>query len=58
MCPACIATAVMIASGVASTGGLAAMALKKLGAKHASDGQRQDAPDERRATSSLTPGSS
>jgi hypothetical protein len=48
----------MIASGVASTGGLAAMALKKLGAKHASDGQRQDAPDERRATSSLPPGSS
>jgi len=45
----------MIASGVASTGGLAAMALKKLGA---TDGRRQDPPDERRATSSLTPGSS
>ena len=58
MCPACLATAVMIASGIASTGGLAAFAMKKLGAKNATDGRRQDEPDERRATSSLTPGSS
>jgi hypothetical protein len=48
----------MIASGVASTGGLAAIAMKKLGAKKATDGHRQDEPDERRATSPLTPGSS
>ncbi len=30
MCPACLTTMVLIASGTASTGGLAALAMKKL----------------------------
>jgi len=37
MCPVCIATAVVIAGGVASTGGLAAVAMKKFGVKNAAD---------------------
>jgi len=35
MCPVCIATAVLIAGKVTSTGGLAAMAVKKFGVKNA-----------------------
>jgi len=35
MCPVCITTAVLIAGGVTSTGGLSAVALKRLGAKSA-----------------------
>ncbi|MGB0125523.1 MAG: hypothetical protein WA419_18050 [Silvibacterium sp.] len=35
MCPFCLATAVLIAASVTSTGGLAAVAIKKLGAKNA-----------------------
>ena len=35
MCPVCLTTAVLIAGGVASTGGLAAVAIKKFGAKNA-----------------------
>jgi hypothetical protein len=31
MCPMCISNAVLMAGGVTSTGGLAALALKKLG---------------------------
>jgi hypothetical protein len=30
MCPVCVTTAVLIAGGIASTGGLAALAVKKL----------------------------
>jgi len=30
MCPVCMTTAVLIAGGIASTGGLAALAVKKL----------------------------
>jgi hypothetical protein len=37
MCPLCIATAALIAGKVASTGGLAALAIKKLGVKNAVD---------------------
>ena len=37
MCPVCITTAVLIASGVASTGGLAAAAMKKSGVENAAD---------------------
>lgn len=35
MCPACMTTAVLIAGGLASIGGLAAAAMKKPGAKNA-----------------------
>jgi hypothetical protein len=37
MCPVCITTAVMIAGSVTSTGGLAALAIKKFGVKNAVD---------------------
>jgi hypothetical protein len=37
MCPVCITTAVLIAGSVASTGGLAAVAMMKFGAKNAAD---------------------
>ena len=35
MCPVCLATAMLIAVSVTSTGGLAAVAMKKFGAKNA-----------------------
>jgi hypothetical protein len=35
MCPVCITTAVLIASGAAGTGGLAAVAMRKSGVKNA-----------------------
>ena len=35
MCPFCLATAMLIAVGVSSTGGLAAVAIKKFGVKNA-----------------------
>jgi hypothetical protein len=37
MCPVCLATAMWIAVSVTSTGGLAAMAMKKFGVKNAVD---------------------
>ena len=37
MCPMCISTLVLLAGSVISTGGLAAMAIKKLGGKNAPD---------------------
>ena len=37
MCPVCITTAVLIAGSVTSTGGLAAIAIKKFGGKNAAD---------------------
>ena len=37
MCPVCIATAALIAGSVTSTGGLAAIAIKKFGGKNAID---------------------
>ena len=37
MCPFCISTAVLIAGSVISTGGLAAIAIKKFGGKNAPD---------------------
>jgi hypothetical protein len=37
MCPVCVTTAVLIAGSVTSTGGLAAIALKKFGVKSAVD---------------------
>jgi hypothetical protein len=40
MCPVCITTAALIAGGVTSTGGLAAIAIRKLGGKNATDNPR------------------
>ena len=40
MCPMCISTVVLIAGSVISTGGLAAIAIKKFGGKNA-PGQRE-----------------
>ena len=37
MCPVCITTAALIAGSVTSTGGLAAIAIKKFGGKNALD---------------------
>ena len=37
MCPVCLATAMLIAVGVTSTGGLAAVAMKKFGMKSAQE---------------------
>ncbi len=37
MCPVCITTAALIAGGVTSTGGLAAIAIWKFGVKNAAD---------------------
>ena len=37
MCPVCITTAMLIAGSVTSTGGLAAIAIRKFGVKDAAD---------------------
>ncbi len=37
MCPVCLTTAALIAGSVTSTGGLAAIAIKKFGGKNAAD---------------------
>jgi len=37
MCPVCITTAALIAGSVTSTGGLAAIAIKRFGGKNAAD---------------------
>jgi hypothetical protein len=37
MCPVCLTTAALIAGSVTSTGGLAAIAIKKFGSKNAID---------------------
>ena len=37
MCPVCLTTAVLIACGITSTGGLAAIAIKKFGGKSVLD---------------------
>jgi hypothetical protein len=37
MCPACITTAMLIAGSFISTGGVAAIVIKKLGGKNATD---------------------
>ena len=39
MCPFCISTAVLIAGSVISTGGRAAIAIKKFGVKNAVDNE-------------------
>jgi hypothetical protein len=40
----CLATALLVACGVTSTGGLAAIALKKLGVKNAVDNHPDPSP--------------
>ena len=37
MCPVCLTTAALIAGSVTSTGGLAAIAIRKIGGKNAID---------------------
>ncbi|MBB5340847.1 hypothetical protein HDF13_003180 [Edaphobacter lichenicola] len=44
MCPVCIATAVLIAGSVTSTGGLSAIAIKKFGVKNAVDNHPEPTP--------------
>jgi hypothetical protein len=44
MCPVCLTTAVLIAGSVISTGGLAAIAIKKFGVKNAVDNNSAPAP--------------
>ena len=44
MCPVCLATAVLIAGGVTSTGGLSAIAMKKFGVKNAADNRPEATP--------------
>jgi hypothetical protein len=47
MCPACIATVALTAAGAASTGGLAAFVLTKLGARSGAEaGDRKPQPTE------------
>jgi hypothetical protein len=44
MCPVCITTAVLIASGATSTSGLAAVVISKLGVKNAFHNHRVPTP--------------
>ena len=46
MCPICITTAVLIAGGVTSTGGLSAIALKRLGGKSAIESNTSTTPEQ------------
>ncbi|HWZ51167.1 MAG TPA: hypothetical protein VNW54_06865 [Granulicella sp.] len=44
MCPVCITTALLIAGSATSTGGLAAIAIKKFGVKNAVDNPPASTP--------------
>jgi len=44
MCPACLTTAVLIAASLTSTGGLAAIAIRKFGVKSAVDNHPASTP--------------
>ena len=44
MCPVCIATAMLIAGSVTSTGGLSAMAIRKFGGKNTVDNHPASTP--------------
>jgi hypothetical protein len=44
MCPVCLAAAMLIAVSVTSTGGLAAVAMKKFGVKNAADNSPAPTP--------------
>ena len=49
MCPICLATAMLIAVGVTSTGGLAAAAMKKFGVKDAVENPPRSTPNKEEA---------
>jgi hypothetical protein len=42
MCPVCLTTAALIAVSVTSTGGLAAIAIRKFGVRHATDRRNEN----------------
>jgi hypothetical protein len=42
MCPVCLTTAALIAVSVTSTGGLAAIAIRKFGMKHTEDRRNEN----------------
>jgi len=44
MCPVCLTTAMIVAASVTSTGGIAATAIKKFGAKNAVDNHPAPTP--------------
>jgi hypothetical protein len=44
MCPVCLTTAVLIAGGVTSTGGLTAIAIRKFGRNNAVDDSPRPTP--------------
>jgi hypothetical protein len=44
MCPACLTTAAWIAASLASTGGLATIAIRKFSVKNAVDGNQDSTP--------------
>jgi hypothetical protein len=46
MCPVCITTAMLIAGSATSTGGLAAVVIKKFGVKNAVDNHHAPTPSE------------
>jgi hypothetical protein len=46
MCPVCLTTAVLIACGITSTGGLAAIAIRKFGPNNALDNSPRPTPSE------------
>jgi hypothetical protein len=46
MCPVCLTTAALIAGSVTSTGGLAAIAIKRFGGKNAADNNAAPNPSE------------
>jgi len=46
MCPVCLTTAALIASSVTSTGGLAAIVIRKFGARNAVDNHLAPTPSE------------
>ena len=45
MCPVCLTTAALIAGSVTSTGGLAAIVIRKFGAKNTEDKRRSGHDD-------------
>ncbi|MGC1870336.1 MAG: hypothetical protein WA700_05205 [Acidobacteriaceae bacterium] len=49
MCPFCLATAMLIAVSVTSTGGLAAVAMKRFGVKNAGDNPPESTPNKEEA---------
>jgi hypothetical protein len=44
MCPVCLATALLITGGVASTGGLAAIVIKRFGVKNTAENNPSPTP--------------